>query len=193
MSVPFDMLLHPELLTNEQLISIIQEVKIAFFYFVIVPKQKEGLIFVFDFYFQRHLRVPNMGFMQRDELLDVFHHYCVPYGQRKYRDSGRGKLLNRTRQPSPEPAKKLNIMINRQIVHNNNNAKCDRLGIPPDCLSSQIKRIKIETTIAPIADQTNFLNLSKRKMSIDSVSIALKYMMLALEFEYKIISISVII
>ncbi|KAJ8723528.1 hypothetical protein PYW08_003440 [Mythimna loreyi] len=145
MSVPFDMLLHPELLSNEQLICIIQE---------------------------RHLRIPNICHMQRDQLLDVFHHYCVPYGQRKYRDSGRGRMLNKTRQPSPQPTKKLNIMTNQDNKRNNNNLNCERLRPPPDCLSSQPKRIKIETTIAPITDATNFANMSKRKICIDPTTLA---------------------
>ncbi|XP_028042209.1 ashwin-like isoform X2 [Bombyx mandarina] len=62
MAVPHEMLLHPELLSNEQLTHIIE---------------------------QRHLRIDGIEKMPRDDLLDLFHQYCVPYGQRKYRDSGR--------------------------------------------------------------------------------------------------------
>lgn len=177
MSVPFDMLLHPELLSNEQLIGIIQEVIIALLllYQNLNQNKKRGLIFVIIFHFQRHLRIPNMCLMQRDELLDIFHHYCVPYGQRKYRDSGRGKILNKTRQPSPDTTKKINMAVNQEIKRSISNPNCERLRPPQESLSSQIKRIKIETTIAPIIDTTNFSNLSKRKICIDSVSTALKY------------------
>lgn len=140
MSVPFDMLLHPELLTNEQLICIIQE---------------------------RHLRVSNLRHMRRYELLDIFHHYCVPYGQRKYRDSGRGKLLNKNRPLSPEPTKKLN-KINQEVKQNNLNR--DRLKPPPECMSSFTKRFKIETTITPISNKDCY-SVNKRKMSVDSVTV----------------------
>ncbi|KAH9631846.1 hypothetical protein HF086_000670 [Spodoptera exigua] len=139
MSVPFDMLLHPELLSNEQLIRVIQE---------------------------RHLRVPNMGDLRRDELLDIFHNYCLPHGQRKYRDSGRGKLLNKSREISPEPIKKLNVMNNQESKLYKGNPSCDRLKPPPDCHSSHTKRIKIETTISPITN-AGFLNSSKRKICSD--------------------------
>ncbi|XP_026752982.1 ashwin-like isoform X2 [Galleria mellonella] len=108
MAVPYEMLLHPELLTNEQLIQIIEE---------------------------RHLRVSNMESIPRHELLEIFHNYCVPYGQRKYRDTGRGKLLNKTRQTSPEPKSALN---------NNNHCRklsqpwpTERLKPPPDQVPQQ--------------------------------------------------------
>uniref|UniRef100_A0A2A4K790 Ashwin n=1 Tax=Heliothis virescens TaxID=7102 RepID=A0A2A4K790_HELVI len=141
MSVPFDMLLHPELLSNEQLICIIQE---------------------------RHLRVSNLRHMRRDELLDIFHHYCVPYGQRKYRDSGRGKLLNKNRPPSPEPAKNLN-RTNQEVKQSNQNH--ERLKPPPECMSSFTKRFKIETTITPISNK-DFVSVNKRKMSVESVTVS---------------------
>ncbi|CAK1585143.1 unnamed protein product [Parnassius mnemosyne] len=135
-NVPCDMLLHPELLTNQQLMSIIQE---------------------------RHLRVPNMETIARDELLELFHHYCVPYGQRKYRDSGRGKMLNKARHVSPEHTSRLNLLNdnqNRKLSH----ALNDRLKPPPDLLSGHMKRIKLENKVAI----TNDVNNHKRKMSIDS-------------------------
>ncbi|XP_041979877.1 ashwin-like [Aricia agestis] len=137
MAVPCEMLLHPELLTNEQLMSIIRE---------------------------RHLRVPNIEMMDRDILLDVFHQYCVPYGQRKYRDSGRGKVLNKVRDMSPEQMHKLDT-INNNIVHNSSyQREVDRLKPPPDMLSCQIKRIKLDSKPNDVTDG----NISKRKMSIDS-------------------------
>lgn len=140
------------------------------FCYCIKTKRREPNIV--DIYFQRHLRIPNMGNMRRDELLDIFHHYCVPYGQRKYRDTGRGKLLNKTRQSGPEPAKKLNIMNNQEIKHSKGNPNCDTLRPPlEDFLSSNVKRIKIETTISPITN-TDFFNMNKRKIAIDSVSIS---------------------
>uniref|UniRef100_A0A2H1W4L4 SFRICE_015910 n=1 Tax=Spodoptera frugiperda TaxID=7108 RepID=A0A2H1W4L4_SPOFR len=142
MSVPFDMLLHPELLSNEQLIRVIQE---------------------------RHLRVPNLGLLHRDELLDIFHNYCLPHGQRKYRDSGRGKILNKSRQLSPEPVRKLNVMNNQESKVYKGNPGCDRLKPPPDCVSSHPKRIKIETTISPITN-TGFLNTNKRKNCAESIT-----------------------
>ncbi|CAH0587131.1 unnamed protein product [Chrysodeixis includens] len=144
MSVPCEMLLHPELLSNEQLICVIQ---------------------------QRHLRVPNMELMRRDELLEVFHNYCVPYGQRKYRDSGRGKLLNKTRQPSPEPAKRLNVMYSEEVKQTKVKYSCERLKPPPDVFSSHTKRIKLETTISPIAHNDIF-NINKRKVGVDPTTLA---------------------
>ncbi|CAH2046871.1 unnamed protein product, partial [Iphiclides podalirius] len=139
-NISCDMLLHPELLTNEQLISIIQE---------------------------RHLRVPNMESMHRDELLEIFHQYCVPYGQRKYRDSGRGKILNKTRHISPEPTRKLN-MFNDIQNRKQSNSFNERLKPPPDLLSGHIKRIKIENKIVITNDNNNF----KRKIAIDSLPIS---------------------
>lgn len=137
MSVPCEMLLHPELLSNEQLTYIIQE---------------------------RHLRIPNLENMRRDELLDVFHNYCVPYGQRKYRDSGRGRMLNKTRPMSPETPTKLDVML--QEYKKSTNPGCTRLKPPPDLLSGHMKRIKIESSETPIKIQ----NYSKRKMSVDNIS-----------------------
>ncbi|CAG9787937.1 unnamed protein product [Diatraea saccharalis] len=142
MSVPCDMLLHPELLSNSQLIALIKE---------------------------RRLHIPDVERMHRDELLQVFHSYCVPYGQRKYRDTGRGKILNQARNVSSEPAVKLNVFNDshhRKISHMDN---CERLKPPPDLLSGHLKRIKLD--IKPVSDVIS----SKRKMSIDSVSVLLKY------------------
>ncbi|KAI5631487.1 developmental protein domain-containing protein [Phthorimaea operculella] len=139
MDVPCEMLLHPELLTNEQLKYIL---------------------------LQRHLRVPNIDSMSRDDLLDVFHQFCVPYGQRRYRDSGRGKILNKTRHMSPERMPVLNTMNNfcnnqsKRTLHSN-----DRIKPPPDLLSGHMKRIKLENKSAPV----NNVNILKRKMSTDNV------------------------
>ncbi|XP_075975214.1 ashwin-like [Anticarsia gemmatalis] len=140
MSVPFEMLLHPELLTNEQLIFIIQE---------------------------RYLRIPNIGGMKRDELLDVFHNYCVPYGQRKYRDSGRGRILNKARPVSPEPAKKLHTASEQ--FRKNTNPNCERLKPPPDMYSGLTKRVKIETTVTPVKIENCFSHI-KRKMALDTTT-----------------------
>ncbi|CAB3254315.1 unnamed protein product [Arctia plantaginis] len=139
MSISFEMLLHPELLTNEQLIYVIQE---------------------------RHLRIPNIERMERDEILQIFHHYCVPYGQRKYRDSGRGRLLNRARPTSPESPSKLHTMVSQ--CNKNTNPHCNRLKPPPDLLSGHMKRIKLENTTTPTNTRRN-INEIKRKMSIDSM------------------------
>ncbi|CAH0399677.1 unnamed protein product [Chilo suppressalis] len=137
MSVPCDMLLHPELLSNDQLINIIQ---------------------------QRHLHIPNVERMQRDELLELFHNFCVPYGQRKYKDTGRGKLLNQTRNMCSEPPVKLNVFNDSQSRKIPYPERCDRLKPPPDLLSGHLKRIKLD--IRPVSDVNN----SKRKMSIDSAT-----------------------
>jgi hypothetical protein len=107
--------------------------------------------------------------LRRDELLEVFHKYCVPFGQRKYRDTGRGKILNQTRNLSPEPVIKLNVINN---VYSNNRKlmncdKTDRIKPPPDLLSGHLKRIKLD--IKPALD----VNTSKRKMSFESVSFLL--------------------
>nr|AGC92725.1 ashwin-like protein [Heliconius erato] len=142
MAVPFEMLLHPELLSNEQLIQILQE---------------------------RHLRVENLQRMRRDELLDLFHQFCVPYGQRRYRDSGRGKVLNKTRNISPELVTTYNtfdnksmIKINRKTLHSDS----DRLKPPPDTLSGQMKRIKLENNLT----STDNISKNKRRMSVDAVT-----------------------
>lgn len=112
--------------------------------------------------FQRHLRVPEIAVMARDDLLELFHRFCVPYGQRKYRDSGRGKLLNKTRHMSPEGASKLNKMDTCQSrkSHSNHN----RIT-PPDLLSGHMKRIKLD-----LPEKIKDTNSFKRKMSIDAVS-----------------------
>ncbi|XP_026319103.1 uncharacterized protein LOC113229649 [Hyposmocoma kahamanoa] len=140
MEIPCDMLLHPELLTNEQLVYIIQ---------------------------QRHLRVPEIEGMARDDLLELFHRFCVPYGQRKYKDSGRGKVLNKTRRMSPERIPKLNtidVSQNRKF-HSNH----DRVKPPPDLLSGHMKRIRLDK----VSEKNNGVNGTKRKMSIDAVTPAI--------------------
>lgn len=169
MFVPCEMLLHPELLTNEQLTYIIKEV-CSPVNVLLLYQNKKKQAYLFCLYFQRHLRIPNIDGMKRDELLDIFHHYCVPYGQRKYRDSGRGRILNRTRPTSPEPARKLNTIVENGRKHTNPN--CDRLKPAPDLLSGHMKRIKLETTVTPVKIH-DYLNNIKRKMSVDSVSIFL--------------------
>lgn len=114
--------------------------------------------------------------MPRDELLEVFHHYCVPYGQRKYRDSGRGRMLNKTRQSSPEPAVKLNtfssngFMSNGQVRKSTHYSdKSERLKPPPDLLSGHLKRIKLDIKSQKVLNVNNW----KRKMSVDAVSICI--------------------
>ncbi|XP_014356899.2 ashwin [Papilio machaon] len=134
-NVPFEMLLHPELLTNEQLVTIIQ---------------------------QRHLRVSNIDTMTRDDLLELFHHYCVPYGQRKPRDSGRGKALSRCRHTSPEPPVKMGLASDNQNK-NFSHMLNKRLKPPPDLLSGHMKRIKLDTKKI-----NNDFDTLKRKMSVDS-------------------------
>ncbi|XP_013191662.1 ashwin [Amyelois transitella] len=138
MAVPCEMLLHPELLSNEQLILIIQE---------------------------RHLRMPDMERLPRDELLEIFHHYCVPYGQRKYRDSGRGRILNKTRQTSPDPKTKLNSQINSQSRKLMHPWPSERLKPPPEVMSGHCKMIKLE---AKFSSTTINNDSSKRKSSIES-------------------------
>ncbi|KPJ05156.1 PREDICTED: uncharacterized protein LOC106116821 [Papilio xuthus] len=134
-NVPFDMLLHPELLTNEQLTTIIQ---------------------------QRHLRVPNMDSMTRDDILELFHHYCVPYGQRKHRDSGRGKALSRGRHVSPEPPVKVGLASDNKNNNNVSHMLSKRLK-PPDLLSGHMKRIKLDNKKI-----NNESDTFKRKISVDS-------------------------
>lgn len=116
------------------------------------------------FRLQRHLRVENIKRMSRDELVELFRNFCVPFGQRKYRDTGRGKVLNRTRHCSPEPVAKLSV-----INHNHNvrqpHLKRDRSKPPPEQLSSQMKRIKLDNNV-----NRDTIKNSKRKMSIDAVS-----------------------
>ncbi|XP_050348528.1 ashwin-like [Nymphalis io] len=140
MAVPCDMLLHPELLSNEQLIQVIQE---------------------------RHLRINNLQIKARDELLDLFHQFCVPYGQRKYRDSGRGKILNEVRMSNAESAKNLDL-INNNYINNRKKtySNSERLKPPSDLLSGQMKRIKLDCNNIAF----NNSNYYKRKMSIDGVS-----------------------
>lgn len=114
----------------------------------------------------------NLHNMRRDELLDLFHQFCVPYGQRRYRDSGRGKILNKVRNVSPEQFKTLNtfkssvttttIKLNRKTLHSD----CERLKPPPDILSGQMKRIKLDSNITANDESKK----NKRKMSIDAVS-----------------------
>lgn len=86
--------------------------------------------------------------MPRYELLELFHNFCVPYGQRKYRDSGRGKILNKNRQLSPEPKPKLNTTTT--TVNNNQSRKLsypwinERLKPPPDMFAGHPKIIKLD-------------------------------------------------
>lgn len=158
------MLLYPELLSNDQLIFIIKEVSKTINYCFIA-----FLIFGVNLShcLQRHLRVENIERMSRCELIELFRNYCVPYGQRKYRDSGRGKVLNKTRHCSPEPVPKLNVFSNDQC-NKNSRSNCDRIKPPPDILSGHMKRIKLDSLVGDLN--------SKRKMSIDSVSVN-KYIM----------------
>ena len=111
----------------------------------------------------------NLQRMRRDELLDLFHQFCVPYGQRRYRDSGRGKVLNKTRNISPELVTTYNtfdnksmIKINRKTLHSDS----DRLKPPPDTLSGQMKRIKLDNNLT----STDNISKNKRRMSVDAVS-----------------------
>lgn len=101
--------------------------------------------------------------MDRCDLIELFKNYCVPYGQRKYRDSGRGKVLNKTRR-SPDPPPKLNI-LNHNRGRKMSIDGSERLKPPPDLLSGHMKRIKLEN---PIHSEDTYC---KRKMSVDSVSI----------------------
>ncbi|XP_049872828.1 ashwin-like [Pectinophora gossypiella] len=137
MNVPCDLLLHPELLTNEQLKDIIQ---------------------------QRHLKIPYIEQMQRDDLLDLFHQFCVPYGQRRYRDSGRGKILNKTRQMSPERPPKFNTINTIESRKLSRTWSSDRIKPPPDLLSGHMKRIKLENKSPTVNKDVNNI---KRKMSVD--------------------------
>ncbi|XP_034829033.1 ashwin-like [Maniola hyperantus] len=143
MAIPCEMLLHPELLTNEQLMQIIQE---------------------------RHLRIQNLHRMARDELLDLFHQFCVPYGQRKYRDSGRGKVLNKVRPSSPEPVVKLNTFNYNSVSKKSLHSPCERLKPPPDLLSCHMKRIKLDNQAQNNKYPSFSINVNKRKMSVDAVS-----------------------
>lgn len=102
--------------------------------------------------------------MARDDLLELFHRFCVPYGQRKNRDSGRGKELNKSRRMSPEHIIKLNtidISQNRKFQSNHG-----RVKPPPDLLSGHMKRIKLDKE----PEKIRLVNGTKRKMSIDAVS-----------------------
>ncbi|VVC87073.1 unnamed protein product [Leptidea sinapis] len=139
MALPCDLLLHPELMNNQQLIYIIEE---------------------------RQLRVPNIEKLSRDELLTIFHQFCVPYGQRKYRDSGRGKILNKSRNLTPENSPpKINIAYGRpeheRILHRTHN---DILKPTPDLLSGHMKRIKLDS-LSVLSNGDKF----KRKLSIDNM------------------------
>lgn len=100
----------------------------------------------------------NLNNMPRDELLEIFHHFCVPYGQRKYRDTGRGKVLNKSRPMSPQRNQTITIHNNRKSAPAD---YFERVKPPPDLLAGHMKRIKLENKI-------NEYHL-KRKMSIDSV------------------------
>lgn len=156
------MLLYPELLSNDQLISIIQEVckiKNRLVLLLFISSEIPNLYHCL----QRHLRIENIERMSRCDLIELFRNYCLPYGQRKYRDSGRGKVLNKTRNCCPEPVPKLNVFSNNQC-NKVSRSNCDRIKPPPDILSGHMKRIKLDNLVCDV-------NNSKRKMSIDSVSI----------------------
>lgn len=112
----------------------------------------------------------NLHRMARDELLELFHQFCVPYGQRKYRDSGRGKLLNKVRHTSPEPVVTLNIFSNNYGSKKSLRSTCDRLKPPPDLLSCHMKRIKLENKTQSNKSQNVEINVHKRRMSVDDVS-----------------------
>lgn len=164
MAVPYEMLLYPELLSNEQLMCIIQEVGVVIKY---SNRKVLVLFYRLNFYYclQRHLRVDNIEIMSREDLIDLFRNYCVPYGQRKYRDTGRGKVLNKTRNFSPEPAPKL-CDVNLNHSPQESHLKRERLKPPPEALGGQIKRIRVENNV-----NRDKLDNIKRKMTIDSVSI----------------------
>ncbi|XP_059052981.1 uncharacterized protein LOC131847418 [Achroia grisella] len=140
MSVPCDMLLHPELLTNDQLIHIIHE---------------------------RHLHFTNMDSIPRHELLEIFHSYCVPFGQRKPRDTGRGRM-NRNRQTSPEPKSVLinvnNVNCNRKQLHP---WPTERLKPAPDQLCGRVKLVRLDIKSEFV---NNVVDMSKRKLCIDSTT-----------------------
>lgn len=115
--------------------------------------------------------MPNLHTMQRDELLSIFHQYCVPYGQRKYKDSGRGKVLNKNRNSNSESPSKPNTIYNGIINTNNYQLKFKRyheddlLKPPPD--TGHIKRIKLDGNLVRETDKF------KRKVPVDQVSIFL--------------------
>lgn len=50
----------------------------------------------------------------------------------------------------------------------------ERIKPPPDLLSGHMKRIKIESKSPDLMKDFNFVNINKRKMSIDAVSILCK-------------------
>ncbi|KAG7298851.1 hypothetical protein JYU34_017304 [Plutella xylostella] len=137
MSVPCDILLHPYLLSNQQLISSLQE---------------------------RHLCV-NLEEMDRDHLLELFHHYCVPLSQRRYRDSGRGRILNKNRNlpadSTPDWVKSENL--NKAVKHHS-----ERIKPPPDLLSGHIKRIKISVEVEATPMTQDSHETHKRKYSMDT-------------------------
>lgn len=111
----------------------------------------------------------NLQRMKRDELLDLFHQFCVPYGQRRYRDSGRGKVLNKIRNISPDSVTTLNTFDNKSTIKINRKkiySDSERLKPPPDILSGQMKRIKLDNNIT----STDNMSRNKRKMSVDAVS-----------------------
>lgn len=171
MAVSCEMLLHPELLSSEQLLYIIKEVT-CFSFIRQFYEAKDVIYFCIYYnttYLQRRLNIANLESMPRHELLDVFHNYCVPYGQRKYRDSGRGKMLNKARPASPEPVVHLNTINNTQNRKFTHTQTSDRIKPPPDLLSGHLKRIKLDIKSKPVPE----VNLWKRKMSIDCVSIAI--------------------
>lgn len=116
--------------------------------------------------FQRHLCV-NLEEMDRDHLLELFHHYCVPLSQRRYRDSGRGRILNKNRNlpadSTPDWVKSENL--NKAVKHHS-----ERIKPPPDLLSGHIKRIKISVEVEATPMTQDSHETHKRKYSMDTVS-----------------------
>ncbi|CAK1555473.1 unnamed protein product [Leptosia nina] len=90
-----NMLLHPELMNNEQLICIIKE---------------------------RRLKIQNLHLLQRDELLSIFHQFCVPYGQRTYKDKEHERL-----KPPPDllcgHIKRIKLDTDAQVVKGSDKLK----------------------------------------------------------------------
>lgn len=105
--------------------------------------------------------------MDRDHLLELFHHYCVPLSQRRYRDSGRGRILNKNRNlpadSTPDWVKSENL--NKAVKHHS-----ERIKPPPDLLSGHIKRIKISVEVEATPMTQDSHETHKRKYSMDTVS-----------------------
>lgn len=113
-----------------------------------------------------------MSDMGRDLLLELFHHYCVPYGQRKYRDSGRGKLLNRNRNITEDTPSTLNMDFrdcNNMRVKNSHHS--ERLKPLPDLLSGHVKRIKVHLEVDKRQCRIECETGNKRKITANTVNI----------------------